>query len=357
MKALSFAFAAAISLCGALSPTWEPPAIVYSDAPKLDNPDVPPSWSQMPLGNGLLAASIWVEPPGDVVAYLSSPTAYDELHQLVKLGRIRISFTGAPFNDTAFGEVLFLSNATLRLTGRAGMVVRLWIDAHSPTLHVETEGADEDAEMTIATEIYRTDDAVGRAADVGGGWMCWADNVTQGRRSADVLLPAQPTPSPPMVAWYHRNVPTVGVTLNSTLWESELRNQGLGVLIGQSEITNDTLTNNTFGAAVVRTGGGAATVSPDGRALKVHASHGRISAAVISHEVAAAPTAAGFVSQLAHIASRVTAQSDATTAAQYANHSAWWAQYWAQSRVVVTATGNEAHDARLISLQAALLRR
>lgn len=346
---------AIVSLLVSAVAAWAPPAIEYTDTPALDNASVPASWAQMPLGNGLLAASVWVEPPGDLVAYLSSPTAYDELHQLIKLGRVRIRFGGAPFNDTAaFGEVLFLSNATLHIAGRGGFNARLWVDAHSPSLHVEG-GASEDFDMSISTEIYRTDNDAGRAADVGGAWMCWAENVTQGRRSADVLLPPV-AGSTPTVAWYHRNAPTAGVTQNSTLWASELTNQGLGSLLGRPDITNDTLTNNTFGVAVVRTRGGPAAVSADGTSLQFRSLRGRAAAVVLSHEVAAVPSAAEFETQLRDRAVRAAAQPAAVAGAAYANHSAWWSAYWAQSHVVVTATRDAAHNAKLISMQAAVQR-
>jgi alpha-L-fucosidase 2 len=44
----------------------------------------------MPIGNGDLAANVWVEPSGDLVFYISKSDAWSAGQELLKLGRVRI---------------------------------------------------------------------------------------------------------------------------------------------------------------------------------------------------------------------------------------------------------------------------
>ncbi|MFI5357752.1 MAG: DUF5703 domain-containing protein, partial [Opitutales bacterium] len=54
-----------------------------------DSPS-PTSAGSLPLGNGDLAASVWVEPAGDLVLYVAKSDAWDHLCRLIKLGRLRV---------------------------------------------------------------------------------------------------------------------------------------------------------------------------------------------------------------------------------------------------------------------------
>ena len=44
----------------------------------------------MPIGNGDLAANVWIEPSGDLVFYISKSDAWSGNGRLLKLGRVRI---------------------------------------------------------------------------------------------------------------------------------------------------------------------------------------------------------------------------------------------------------------------------
>ena len=70
-------------------------------APQIETPDV--VWDSpsadargsMPIGNGDIAANVWVEPSGDLVLLLSKSDAWDEVSRLCKLGRLRIKLPTA----------------------------------------------------------------------------------------------------------------------------------------------------------------------------------------------------------------------------------------------------------------------
>src|SRR3954471_4293630 len=65
------------------------------------------SQGSMPLGNGDIGVNAWVErSSGDLLIYLSTTDAWDENVRLVKLGRVRIKFSAAPFRAGPFRQIL-----------------------------------------------------------------------------------------------------------------------------------------------------------------------------------------------------------------------------------------------------------
>ena len=60
----------------------------------------------MPIGNGDLAANVWVEPTGDVIFYLSKSDAYsggepENGPALLKLGRVRLTLDPPLYTEGA----------------------------------------------------------------------------------------------------------------------------------------------------------------------------------------------------------------------------------------------------------------
>ncbi len=53
----------------------------------------------MPIGNGDLAANVWVEPGGDLVFYISKSDAWSGNGRLLKLGRMRVECEPAIFQE------------------------------------------------------------------------------------------------------------------------------------------------------------------------------------------------------------------------------------------------------------------
>lgn len=91
----------------------------------------------MPIGNGDLAANVWTEQNGDLVMLVSKSDAWTELGKMVKLGRIRISMSPNPFAGAAqFAQQLRLEDGTVEVRS-GGNVLRVWVDANRPVLHVE----------------------------------------------------------------------------------------------------------------------------------------------------------------------------------------------------------------------------
>ena len=111
----------------------------------------------MPVGNGDLAANVWTEQNGDLVLLVAKADAWTELNKPVKLGRIRIQLTPNPFAGAAdFHQTLRLEDATIELRAGANLV-KIWVDANHPVVHVEGSFAQPTA-MRASAELWRTKD-------------------------------------------------------------------------------------------------------------------------------------------------------------------------------------------------------
>lgn len=104
------------------------------------------SRDSMPLGNGDLAANIRVEENGDVCLYLAKSDSWSEMiarsEGLLKLGRIRLSFSPNSFKPWTFRQVLCLREGAVELMGGGPgkeLRVKLWVDAHANVLRIEAE--------------------------------------------------------------------------------------------------------------------------------------------------------------------------------------------------------------------------
>jgi len=111
----------------------------------------------MPIGNGDLAANVWVEPNGDLVFYVSKSDAWSGNGRLLKLGRVRVKTDPPLYTDGAeFKQELDLETGTLRVTSslpphpaaRTSHHAIFWIDANRPVIHVEIE-SDELSECAV----------------------------------------------------------------------------------------------------------------------------------------------------------------------------------------------------------------
>ncbi len=195
----------------------------------------------MPIGNGDLAANVWVEPNGDLVFYISKSDAWSGNGRLLKLGRVRVRTEPAFLSSGAtFKQELDLETGTIRIQSTINnktSTFSFWIDANRPIIHVEIESAKPVA-VTAELELWRTvrrelkgqetHSACGiKASKKGGARSVFVET--------DTVLPAKKN----MIRWYHRN--------DKSCYEITLKNQHLGDLLAK---TSDPLINNTFGGSI-----------------------------------------------------------------------------------------------------------
>lgn len=120
------------------------------------------SMDSMPIGNGSLAANVWVEQGGDLMLYLARDDAWasdaEACDGLLKLGRLRIRLGEEAFPDTEFSQHLRLEHGAIEIQGANSthrLRVKVWVDALKPVLRVEVE-SDVPLPLRVTFESLRT---------------------------------------------------------------------------------------------------------------------------------------------------------------------------------------------------------
>lgn len=175
----------------------------------------------VPLGNGRVGASAWIEPNGDLVMVLSSPDSFSGTPNLLKLGRVRISLAPAPLaEDSVFKQTLKLREG--RLEADLGKTrLEVFVEPDQPVVRVIVT-ADKPFAAIITNETWRTE------RTNAGGW-------TMGRKqeNADIVVGDEAGDS--AIASYHRVEHTSALEL--------LKLQSCDELPG----IHDPVMNRTFG--------------------------------------------------------------------------------------------------------------
>ena len=260
-----------------------------------------------PLGNGEIGANVWVEPPGDIVFYLSKSDAWSEQGRLLKLGRIRLSITPPLFALDAYLERLELSTATVRI--EAGMPdsrisVRIWVDAHLPVVRIEAD-FDQPATIQAKVELWRTEPRELTQDDLQFGLHGSPHIYVEG---ADTMLP----PRGDQLVWFHRN--------ETSVWLPTMELQGLGDF---AQTQSDPLLGRTFGCAM--SGEGMVAKAPN--VLQGHSQQQKWSISICAH-TALAKTTDEWTQGLENEIEKVSGHrlEDARR-----HHEEWWNQFWDRS--------------------------
>ncbi|MDD5706290.1 MAG: DUF5703 domain-containing protein, partial [Kiritimatiellae bacterium] len=249
------------------------------------------SMGSMPLGNGDIGINAWSETGGGLVFYISKTDAWSGGMDLLKLGRIRVTFTPDPFQrridnqPRPFRQTLKLRQGEIEvLAGHPGehVTVRLWADANRPVIRLEALG-DHPFEMNVALETWR---------------------------DGQVVVPGEER----QLTWYQRN--------DTSVWTNALKSQGLESLIVPA---NDPLLYRTFGGLI----SGTNWIRRSARELhsEQSATHHAVSI-VVRSEVA--PKIETWMEAMRRQAAET--QVGDWEAARTA-HQAWWNDFWNRSWV------------------------
>jgi hypothetical protein len=270
------------------------------------------STGSMPLGNGDIGANVWAEEGGDLVFYISKTDAWDGLGRLLKLGRVRVTFTPNPFAaGRPFRQTLRLRQGEIEIVAgppAEAVTVRIRVDAHLPVVRIEAAGA-KPFDIQANLEVWRT-----REGPLEG----------KNRDSARGVLNApEPMPATPDViqdaegdrlVWYHRNT--------TSCWPVTMKVQGLEGLVNPED---DPLLGRTFGGAIM--GEGLAKESPTALKSRQAARQHAISIYAMTH--------ADWRGELERLIARASAVSPEKARA---GHLAWWDAFWNRSWIRVSGT-------------------
>ncbi len=280
----------------------------------------------MPIGNGDVAANVWVEPTGDLIFYVSKNDAFTgggPEPELLKLGRVRVKLDPPLFEEgVEFRQELDLKTGSIRVHVTSGNLqpetrnLSFWIDANRPVVHVDIESS-EPCRAEIAMESWRAE----------GKWL-------RGGAQKDVILPSDGQ----TVRWYQRNV--------HSIYTDTMINQHMGEFVDKF---NDPLLNRTFGGLMLGDGlkaKDAQTLVTSEPTRKVHLS--------IHALTAQTETPEAWLAQL----ERQRQAADAVSREKaWSGHVAWWGAFWQRSWIDVTPASGESAKAAFETSQAYALQR
>ena len=266
----------------------------------------------MPIGNGDLAANVWVEPSGDLVFYVSKSDAWSARHDLLKLGRIRVKMDPPLVAEgTVFKQELDLTSGSIRISATPGnRHLTFWIDAHHPVIHVEIESG-EPFSAEVGLESWRAE----------GKWLMWD-------AERDVILPTDGE----TIRWYQRNT--------RSIFRETMQNQHLSHM---ADRIPDPLMHRTFGGLIAAEG----MEAKDGQTLKTSKPMTRVHLRVHAlTEQTETPEA--WVEKIGR--QRAVAEAVPKDEAWQA-HVRWWNAFWDRSYIHLSGTEEAETVAQAYQLQ------
>jgi len=280
---------------------------VVWDSPSADH------HGSMPLGNGEISVNAWMDGEGDLHFYIGRIDSWSAGGHLLKVGKVRVSFTPALALDGAeFRQELNLRNGEIvfRIGGTSATTVRLWADANNPVVRVDTESqaplaATAHIEMWRAAPYTPAPDS--RVSD--------PYSPLTSEVMPDTLLPARDG----RIGWYHHNDKSYGAV-------ESMRYQGIDDYPGFV----DPLINRTFGAIVTAKG----ALTPDDMTLTTEPAR-RQSLSVYC--TAAHPSTPE--EWLAGIEAAIASVEATDPGERYEKHCAWWGAFWDRSYIHITENG------------------
>ena len=266
----------------------------------------------MPIGNGDIGSNVWMEENGDLVFYISKTDSWGDNGRLLKIGRVRVSLTPSPVvGNTGFRQELDLKNGQMLINvdGDNPTSLKFWIDANNPVINIETKSK-KPIKVTAKVELWRTEQ-VSRPVQVGSPYS----QDPKGRQHVvepDTVVKDYNGG----VAWYHRNIKSVGP-------EMTMKFQGLDEYPGFV----DTLLNRTFGAVIK----GKNAKRIDDLTLEVSGTDNQLSVYVLTEHPSTEKD------WLASINKTIAKTEKRSLSKRYREHCKWWEYFWDRSWIYASS--------------------
>ena len=268
----------------------------------------------MPIGNGDVGASVWVEPDGDLVFYLCRSDSFSEASRLLKLGKVRVRLTPSPLGaGVPFHQVLRLRQGRFEVD-MGDTHLEVFADPGSSVVRVLGRSVTPRA-AKVLYEGWRTDRRVLTGNERNGSsWtMSGAPASVEVAESADVVVGADRAPA--ALAWYHHNADSVVPV--------SLKLQSCDKLAGAF----DPYLNRTFGAWIE--GGGFVRV--DGTSIAT-----RTPTSSFDLRIACPLLVTADPGEWVALARKKAQGAPVIDAARTAAE-AWWGDFWNRSWILVSA--------------------
>ncbi len=287
------------------------------------------SLGSMPLGNGDIGLNVWVEPDGDLCFYISKTDAWDENSRLVKIGKLRVSFSPGGKQELHFTrQHLDLEEGAVRIDYGDSLRLTLWVDAHHPAVCLDVEGQ-VPVSCTVTNEMWRT--RRDTLAYILHGDVLYDGRYEHGSKEPVVVDPDSVVRGfSDRIGWYHHNARSVGPAITSEF-------QGIADLV-----LRDPILHRTFGAMVIA----------DGKAERRSDTVLFLPAAKEHHLMAFVRTDQPASSQqwLQRVEEDIRATLAVPRDKRWEDHRRWWHAFWDRSHIFITPSQQDtSEDAFIVS--------
>jgi hypothetical protein len=286
-----------------------------------DSPS-PDSSGSTPLGNGDVGVNVWMESSGDLLFYIGKTDSWSECARLLKIGRVRVSFSPNRLTSGAkFSQTLRLNEGAVEFSfGEPELRILVWVDANHPEIRVEAE-SESAFEMTAKSEIWRTETHRLEPGEITSAYgMAEAPHAVE--EGPDEIV----APKGRGVAWFHRNC--------ASIWPETMSLQGMG---DWAATASDPLMNRTFGALMR----GKGFDVESGVSLRSKGARKRHEFSIYCLTAQTA-TREEWVEKIAGCASEMDSRKWVSA---WDAHCSWWADFWRRSWIRVSG----AKDADVVS--------
>jgi len=301
----------------------------------------------MPLGNGEIGLNVWMEQNGDLVFYIGRTDSWGDNARLLKVGKVRVSLSPNPLVEgAAFEQALVLENGEIVIkisdkshdtAGEPKTVLRIWVDANHPVIHVAIKGH-KPFKATARIDLWRTERYTLPAiemSDVHYDRDCKPDyQHSPTIVEPDTVLRNQRG----RVGWYHHNSKSIGPALSMKI-------QGLS-----DYKMEDPLLHRTFGAVVTTEKGKRV----DDLTLTTRAEKKQMFNIYVMTEHPASPQ-----QWLNAVDAKIAQVESLAFGQRRQSHLQWWRAFWNRSWIQVQSavpTNNPDNDAFVVSRAYALQR-
>lgn len=276
------------------------------------------SWGSMPIGNGDIGSNAWVDKKGDLTLIISKTDSHSEIGRLLKIGKIKISFTPNILSESTFFQELDLKTGMIKITSKKNnqvLELNCWVDANNPAIHVEGK-SNLPFSAVVTNQVWRKEATplMGNERHSGYGvafrdepFLKEVDTVMRNKNS---------------LMWCHEN--------KSSIWQMTLDNQNISDFNKES---NDPLIDQHFGALAR----GKNLVPINDTTLKSQVSTKDFTLTVVVKKVQTKEIKK-WEEEIVRTYNSISQQNKLT---QINAHKTWWKKFWNNHYIIVDSKNEQ----------------
>ena len=285
------------------------------------------STGSMPCGGHDVGLNAWVQ-NGELLFYMSRPSAFDENNTLLKLGRVRVKLSPNPFAaGGTFRQELKLKEGYIEIQGKSGeasATIKLWVEVARPVIHLDVHG-EQSVTVEAHYESWRTTDQPVSGTELTQCFDFMGGSIPL-TTHADTIEPGSN-----QVLWYHRNN-NADLSFDKAALIEHLNSIAGQMTNPQKDLTFGGVMRGDDFVPAEMTQGVYATTSYKGWGIKSKTPKNDQSIRIYLHSEQA-PSVETWKQTLEKMATA----SDITDDSAWKNNLAWWSDFWNRSYIFINS--------------------